>query len=59
LSSFSALRCEPVNIWRLIILAAETGDICVTQIIGHDEDNIRFSRTLSCPRIDHVERGKQ
>ena len=52
------LHGEPVDVRRLVILAAETSHIRVTEIVGHDEDDVRpLRRNIS--GVDRRQWSKQ
>ena len=38
-----ALRRHAVDVGRLVVLAAETGNIRVAEIVGEDEDDVRYT----------------
>ena len=46
------LRREPVDVRRLVIFTAIRRHVRVTEVVGHDEDDIRFRRSRRGRRSD-------
>ena len=58
---FHPLRRHAVDVGRLVILAPETGNVCVAEIIGQDKDDIGILRLdrAGRPAAEHAQKSSE